>query len=191
MRAFRDFRQLPPGDAGGGRSGSTPGPERFAPFDGSRPLLPPFRPATPEAAFSYHGARVREREEAAGAAAAARRVVAVRGGGAGEGTLFAEVVQEEGLRDGLVWLRPLMLRNGSAGEAEWIDLRQTSDVFLERAGLDDAAVDAETRTVLDIMLIAAEGDLWKRVVDLDDTHDLDRFRNVLSRFLQTRHTAGE
>lgn len=174
LRAFRPFTPPSPGDS----DGSEGDPPRFAPFDGSRPLLPPFRPATPEAEITFHVSRVQKREKAGEAAKAANRVIAVPS--ATKGTLFAEVVQDD-LPHGKVWLRPLML----LGEVdEWCDLRQTSDCFLPSTFLGDS-IPSETRTTLQLNMIAAESDLMDRLVNDEREGDNEAHRKILSDFLQS------
>lgn len=147
--------------------------------DGSLPpLLPPFRPATPEAELAPHVARVAGRERAGREAQAAKRVTAVSS--TAMGTLFAEVVQG-GLPHGNVWLRPLMLKGPKGG---WRDLRQTSDCLLPESLLQDA-ISPETRTALKLHLIAAESDLMDRLVNDEREAENVTFRKILTDFVDS------
>lgn len=195
LRAFRDFPIPRPGGSAGGAGRDDGAARRFEPFDGSLPLLPPFRPATPEADFARHGERVRGRERAAREAREARRVVSLLSGG---DRLYAEMVQEAGVKDGKVWLRPLMLHVGEGGgrredeerdgESYWMDLRQTSDVLLPKEAVCMEPVEPARKVVLDMTLAAAEKDLYKRVVDMDDGVDLRSHRAALAGFIQSLFT---
>lgn len=125
----------------------------FRPFDGSRPLLPAWRPPSVEADFSYTARRVVSRERAAPPA----RLVRVR---SGYGTLFARVVQEVAGGAPRLWLRPLLL--DGAGD-EFVDLRGASDVVLEAGAAED--VSGELRARVDANLAATEADVVSRVVE--------------------------
>jgi hypothetical protein len=133
-------------------------------------MLPPWRPASPEEDFGYHGARARARERAA---EDVRPIVAVVAGKGHEEVLYAELVQS-GLKGGRAWLRPLMLMkttgpsgtNGEGHQDSWLDMRATSDVFLpERLVIkpDDAK-----RTLVAMSVAASETDLLERYIGSQD-----------------------
>lgn len=173
LRIFRDFRRLPDDSD----DEAPPSFEPLYPPGRPIPLLPPFRPTSPEDDFAFHATRVRKREAAAGPPT---RVVAIA---ADHATLYAEVIRDAPA-EGQMWLRPLMLREEDDSDAscvEWVDLRATSDFFLPGDAVDGASVDAERKTVLDVMLAAGEGDLEKRV--LGDEVESDVFRVLLADFL--------
>lgn len=129
-------------------------------------------------------ARVAGRERAGREARSANRVTAVPS--ADMGTLFAEVVQG-GLPRGNVWLRPLMLK----GPADaWRDLRQTSDCLLPEGLLQDT-ISAETRTALQLHLIAAESDLMDRLVNDEREADNVAYRKILTDFVQSLNDENE
>lgn len=174
LRAFRNAR-LPHEDDG---DSSNPPPPP------SPPLLPPFRPASPEAELAPHVARVAGRERAGREAKAANPVTTVPS--AKMGTLFAEVVQGD-LPHGNVWLRPLMLQ----GPADaWQDLRQTSDCLLPE-GLLKNSISPETRTALQLHLIAAESDLMDRLVNDEREAENAAYRKLLADFVGSLGTDGD
>eukprot|EP00737_Agarophyton_chilense_P001633 gb/GEZJ01001832.1/.p1 GENE.gb/GEZJ01001832.1/~~gb/GEZJ01001832.1/.p1 ORF type:complete len:151 (+),score=23.50 gb/GEZJ01001832.1/:35-487(+) len=78
----------------------------FQPFDGSKPLLPPWRPSSLEDEFGYTAKRIESRQKAQ---PTLRRIVKVEK--KGFATMFAEVVQELDDGKGRIWLRPLLLSN--------------------------------------------------------------------------------
>lgn len=136
----------------------------YKPFDGSRPLLPPWRPPTIEAEFRYNAQRIISRESRAAAQKQPKKIVKIES--ASHGTLFAEVVQEiepqsapekpNALKK--LWLRPLLLD----GEETYMDLRGGNDLFLDAAKVTD--ISSETRTRVTVNLAVAEGDLIDRAV---------------------------
>lgn len=121
-------------------------PSHFQQFDGSMPLLPPWRPETLEQAFSYASARVHRptsRDDAW-----SRHLV--RLDCPGHATLYAQVVQysekhgqidnpsdsTDNRRTQKVWLRPLLL-----DAQEEMDSRTThTQGFLDLRGLSDLVV---------------------------------------------------
>lgn len=125
----------------------------FAQFDGSVPLLPPWRPPSAEAEFAVRAKRVERRESVRSPRAI------VRVDGAGGAALFAELVQRVGQDEGpeRVWLRPLLL-NGTDGT--FVDLRGGNDVLMPAEGI--AVCDDETRTRVVMNTAATEGELADR-----------------------------
>jgi hypothetical protein len=148
-------------------------------------MLPPWRPASPEEDFGYHGARARARERAA---EEARPIVAVVASKGNEEVLYAELVQS-GLKGGRAWLRPLMLmrttglsgtNNGQGHQDSWLDMRATSDVFLPEhlvSKPDDAK-----RTLVAMSVAASEQDLLERYIGSQDGFDNIKF--ILSDFVR-------
>lgn len=128
----------------------------FARFDGSKPLLPPWRPESLEAEFNYSARRVESRER--GADRVHRKIVKVEK--LGFATMFAEVVQEIDDGKGRIWLRPLLM--DSHGQDGFVDLRGATDVVLEKTSVSD--VDSETKLRLSVNLMATEEDVVGRVV---------------------------
>lgn len=137
--------------------------EDFQPFDGSTPLLPPWRPPSIEAEFSYSARHIVSRERPV---PPAKKIVKVESGDLG--TLFAEVVQEVTEGEGKLWLRPLLLDKGDEGT--FLDLRGGSDVFLQKECVRD--VDEETKTRLHINLLATESDVLSRAVSDERWNDV-------------------
>ncbi|KAI0560003.1 hypothetical protein FGB62_128g014 [Gracilaria domingensis] len=127
----------------------------FHHFDGSKPLLPPWRPASLEDEFGYTASRIesREREKPS-----FRRIVKVEK--EGFATMFAEVVQEPNDERGRMWLRPLLLSSHLKDTA--VDLRGATDVVLDKKCVSE--VDSETRLRLSVNLIATEHDVVGRVL---------------------------
>lgn len=137
--------------------------KQFEPFDGSMPLLPPWRPPSVEADFAYNARRIVSRET--GVAASPKKIVKVESDGCG--TLFAELVQEVGGEevDGeyvaeKMWLRPLLLDSDVGGT--FVDMRGGTDLVLEADKVSE--VDAEMRTRVWINLAATESDVLERAV---------------------------
>jgi len=150
---------FPPEDGGDAR-------ERFEPFDGSMPLLPPWRPPTVEADFAFNAKRLISRESGL-QARKENKIVKVESKGGG--TLFAEVVQEtvvandrdgSGNRQPKMWLRPLLLN--SEVENTFMDLRGGTDLVLEASKVSE--IDSETRTRVTVNLAATEADALDRAV---------------------------
>jgi hypothetical protein len=165
-----------------GRRPSRP-PESFEPFDGSMPMLPPWRPASPEEDFSYHSAHTRACERAA---EDLRPIVAVAATSDEQEVLYAELVQG-GLKGGRAWLRPLMLVKRGAGGSEgdshgdsWLDMRATSDVFLPEHLV--VTPDDTARTLVVMSVAASERDLLDRCIGSDDGFEDSRF--ILSDFVR-------
>lgn len=132
----------------------------FEPFDGSTPLLPPWRPPTLESDFSYNAQRIVSRESQA----EQKKIVQVKS--PGYGTLIAELIQEIEAKEGTkqkFWLRPLLLDGEKEG---FMDLRGGSDVFWEGGSVEEVA--GEKRVRVEINLAATEGDVIGRVVRDDD-----------------------
>lgn len=145
--------------------------QNFQPFDGSRPLLPPWRPPSIEAEFNHQADRISSREKST--TQSQKKIVKIHSHGFG--TLFAEVVQELGEEQEKVWLRPLLLDSDESATS--VDLRGGSDVVLERCQVED--VDSETSFRISVNLMATESDLLGRA--LSD----DRWNEISSKAVMT------
>lgn len=149
----------------------------FTPFDGSQPLLPPWRPPSLEADFTYSARRLVHR---------ARHMEAptrlVRLESPGYATLFARVVQNVTSPDGTkrVWLRPLLLDAPTGG---FVDVRGGTDLVLpDHLISDDVQGEMYTRVVAN--LAATEGDVEARAVN-DDGDGIDTSaRTALMEFVR-------
>lgn len=141
----------------------------FQPFDGSKPLLPPWRPESLEAEFIYSSRHVESHEKTA---PTFRKIVKVEGHGFA--TMFAEVVQEVDNAKGNMWLRPLLLTNRNKDTS--MDLRGASDIVLEKKLVQN--VDNETRLRICVNLMATEEDVVDRVLS-DERWDEVSSRAVL------------
>lgn len=151
----------------------------FAPFDGSRPLLPPWRPDSLEQGFNYAASRIRSREPNYSAAEAdcnteqhsaqsegfpLVRICHPRDGT----TLYAHRVQQTSGRGGgaggvaRVWLRPLLLD----GDEGFVDVRGGADLVLD-ASVGAQEVASELATRVRVNLAATEAEVQARAA-LDD-----------------------
>lgn len=162
-------------------------PSQFQHFDGSVPLLPPWRPDTLEQDFTYASARVHR--PASRDDAWTRNLV--RLDCPGHATLYAHVVQYSEKDNGVtsppgdtdsrrtqkVWLRPLLLDSQEQTETDadtngFLDLRGLSDLVVHSrfvAPIDDPVVALSIR----LNLAATNPDVATRVT-LDDDGTFSR-----------------
>lgn len=135
-------------------------PNNFKPFDGSRPLLPPWRPESVEQDFSQSASRITYRETHTDETNTHQIVSLISPGYA---TLFAKLIQEVTTTGGKarVWLRPLLL-DASSG---FVDLRGANDLVLDQSLVRQ--VDPLTVTKLRVNLAATEADVSSRAA-VDD-----------------------
>lgn len=172
----------------GGPHRFPPHPSQFQHFDGSVPLLPPWRPETIEQDFSYASARVHRPPSHDDVWA--RNLV--RLDCPGHATLYAHVVQySEGGNSGTspsnktdnhsvqkVWLRPLLLdaqeqTYTKATMKGFVDLRGLSDLVVHSrfvAPIDDPAVALSIR----LNLAATNEDVATRITLDDDDGTFSR-----------------
>lgn len=129
-------------------------PKDFEKFDGSQPLLPPYRPESLEQTFSYTARQFKRRETPV------LDTVMLRGGAS---VLFANVIQNIAPKDGVsrVWLRPLILDNDTG----FIDVRGANDLVLDADLVQ--AVAPELCTRLEVNLAATEAEFLSKCA-LDD-----------------------
>lgn len=149
--------------------------DKFESFDGSLPLLPPWRPSSPEEDFVYHGRRARAREQAA---QSFRRIVSVSADGDTGDVLFAEVIQDT-QKEGTMWVRPLLMRNQSKDTL--LDMRGTIDILLPSSCV--AEPDLETRTFVSMSVAASEHDFYNRF--LGDDSEIQENCRLLNTFVQS------
>lgn len=144
-------------------------PDDFQPFDGSVPLLPPWRPESLEQAFNYASMRVHR--PVSSDDASSDRLVRLQC--PGHATLYAHVLQYSDKQDSesqssqKVWLRPLLLDAIDSDCSQgFLDLRGVSDLVVHSRfvhSVDDPQVALSVK----LNLAATHADTTARVA-LDD-----------------------
>lgn len=158
----------------------------FEPFDGSRPLLPPWRPEfqSLEEQFTYTSSKLNKRFKHRKPDDTLDNLVKIQHL-ASHKTLFASVISTSSTHEHRIWLRPLLLDMHDGG---FVDLRGTNDVLLDAGQLlVEKDVDAVTRTKLRVNLAATEPDALQRFVSDDNGVMSDIASNALLDFLSSCH----
>lgn len=158
----------------------------FEPFDGSRPLLPPWRPEfqSLEEQFTYTSSKLNKRVKHRKPDDTLDNLVKIQHL-ASHKTLFASVISTSSTHEHRILLRPLLLDIHDGG---FVDLRGTNDVLLNAEQLlVDKDVDAVTRTKLRVNLAATEPDALQRFVSDENGVMSDIASNALLDFLSSCH----
>eukprot|EP00177_Eucheuma_denticulatum_P001217 GFKZ01002196.1.p1 GENE.GFKZ01002196.1~~GFKZ01002196.1.p1 ORF type:complete len:204 (+),score=33.88 GFKZ01002196.1:182-793(+) len=154
----------------------------FSPFDGTLPLLPPWRPPSLESDFHYNATRIIHRESQPPSLPLVRVV------SPGFGTLFAQLVQRvEGTREGggvKFWLRPLLLDACEEIGGGFMDLRGGNDVFIDAGEERVQRVAGEMRLRVEVNLAATESDCVGRLGEDADVW-AEGTQAVLMRFMKS------
>lgn len=160
--------------------------KKFESFDGSQPLLPPWRPESLEQAFNHASSRISSRENPKIQPELPQTIISLKVTNSESKitTMFASVIQAVDHGDKhRVWLRPLLLDASVGG---FVDLRGTSDLLLDQYLVGDK-VDEITRMKLRVNLTATECDLYERTADVIDGLSTQVASDALVQFLSRLH----